>query len=379
MENQIVLSKKNCHRAAKIRQIAHPEYGDWNFEWRGQKLSETLLSRKFAHIASKPGFGNATMISDTDNDMKLWEVVSWKYEVNFENLWDLAVRAFSGTSFNPEERAAQHISGYETDLMNDLTKIPEDEQARYIDKYTDWVRTLFDKHSRCLSTMIAGPSNFPVRRAEKANNSYDNAVKGFNEWREKALKAIARRIEEAKPAEQKFAEEWGRLQRSILSSASTIKGINEGTERGYNKALFVNSIYGKVETYAKRGDVGIVEKAVEFVRELNKETSVITERHKFFNLVDVAKAAREAEEARANKEDAELPFDGGVVVKNYGEDRLQIIFNAKPASDVISNLKHNGFRWSPRFGAWQRQLTLNAYNAATRVIPVTEEQLRMLK
>lgn len=379
MENQIVLSKKNCHRAAKIRQIAHPEYGDWDFEWRGQKLSETFLHREFAHIASKPGFGNATMISDTDNDMKLWEVVSWKYEINFENLWNLAVRAFDGTSFSPEERAAQYIRDYETTLINDLTKIPEDEQSRYIDKYTDWVRTLFEKHSRCLSTMIAGPSNFPARRAEKANNSYDNAVKEFNEWREKVLKAIARRIEDAKPAEQKAAEEWNRLKRSIFSSASTIKGINEGNEIGYNKALYVNSIYGKVETYAKRGDVEIVEKAIEYIRELNEQTSVITERHKFFKLLDIAKVVREAEEARANKEDAELSFDGGIVVKNYREDRLQIIFNAKPASDIISNLKHNGFRWSPRFGAWQRQLTLNAYDAAARVIPVNAGQLRVLK
>lgn len=379
MENQIVLSKKNCHRAAKIRQIAHPEYGDWDFEWRGQKLSETFLHREFAHIASKPGFGNATMISDSDNDMKLWEVIAWKYEINFENLWNLAVRAFSGTSFSPEERAAQYIRDYETDLMNDLTKIPEDEQSRYIDKYTDWVRTLFEKHSRCLSAMIAGPSNFPSRRAEKANNSYDNAVKEFNEWREKVLKAIARRIEDAKPAEQKAAEEWNCLKRSIFSSASTIKGINEGTKRGCNKALFVSSIYGKVETYAKRGDVEIVEKATEYIRELNEQTSVITERHKFFKLLDVAKAVKEAQEVKANREDAELSFEDGIVVKNYREDRLQIIFNAKPASDVISNLKHNGFRWSPRFGAWQRQLTLNAYDAAARVIPVKAEQLRILK
>lgn len=366
MENQIVLSKKNCHRAAKIRQIAHPEYGDWDFEWRGQKLSETFLHREFAHIASKPGFGNATMISDTDNDMKLWEVVSWKYEINFENLWNLAVRAFDGTSFSPEERAAQYIRDYETTLINDLTKIPEDEQARYIDKYTDWVRTLFDKHSRCLSTMIAGPSNFPTRRAEKANNSYDNAVKEFSEWREKALKAIARRIEEAKPEEQRREEEW----ESIKSD------IDYRVQRGFSTV----NLYNRLETLANNGKVEIINKVIEYIKELGEKRNkpIFTNRHKFWKLPDVAKAAREAEEARANKEDAELSFDGGIVVKNYREDRLQIIFNAKPASDVISNLKHHGFRWSPRFGGWQRQLTLNAYYAATRVIPVTEEQLKKL-
>lgn len=379
MENQIILSCKNCHRAAKVRQIEHPELGEFYFEWRGKRVETNFLHSEFSHVATAPENGDAIIIADVNNAMKLWEVVSWKYELNFESLWNLAVRAFDGTSFSPEKRAAQYIRDYEAALNDDLTKIPEDEQARYIAKFTDWVRTLFDRHSRCLSSMITGAARFPTRRNEKANNSYENAVTEFGEWREKAQKAIARRIEDAKPAEQKIAEEWGRLKRSIYSSASTIKGINEGTERGCNKALFVNSIYGKVETYAKKGDVEIVEQAIEYVRQLNEQTSVITERHKFFKLLDEAKAIREAQEVKANREDSELLFEGGRVVKNFSEDRLQLIFDEKPAPDVISNLKHNGFRWSPRFGAWQRQLTDNAYYGASRVIPVTVEQLRAIR
>ena len=71
----------------------------------------------------------------------------------------------------------------------------------------------------------------------------------------------------------------------------------------------------------------------------------------------------------------EILFDGGRVIKNYSEDRVQIVFDTKPRPDVISNLKHNGFRWSPRFSAWQHQLTNNAYYAVSRVIPITIEQL----
>lgn len=379
MENQIILSQKNCHRAAKVRQIEHPEYGEFDFEWRGKRVNSNFLHTEFSHVAIDPEFGDATIIPDVNNAMKSWEVVAWKYELNFENLWDLAVRSFSGTSFSPEERAAQYIRDYEATLNDDLTKIPEDEQARYIDKFTDWVRTLFDKHSRCLSSMITGAARFPTRRNEKANNSYEAAVNEFGEWRERVQKAIARRIEDAKPAEQKIAEEWNRLKRSIFSSASTIMEINQGTARGCNKALFVSSIYGKVETYAKRGEVEIVEEAIKYIRKLNEQTSVITERHKFFKLLDEAKAVREAQEVKSNREDVELRFDGGTVVKNFSEDRLQIIFDEKPASDVISNLKHNGFRWSPRFGAWQRQLTSNAYYGASRVIPVTIEQFKAMK
>lgn len=377
MENQVILSKKNCHRAAKVRQIEHPEYGEWLFEWRGQDLGGNMMHRDFAHIASKPGHGNAIVVFD--GDLSQWEVLSWKYEVNLEELWKEAYNAFYSTSFVPEERATQYIRDYEKELNADLENMPENEKEHYITKYKDWVRTLFNKHSRIMSAMITGPARFPTRRNEKANNSYDAAFKEFREWREKALKAIARRIEEAKPAEQRESEEWERLKCSILSSASTIKEINEGTNRYSNKALFVSSIYGKVETYAKRGDVAIIEKAIAYVRELNTQSSIITERHKFFKLAEIAKAVRETQEVKANKEDVEIEFEGGTIVKNFSEDRLQIIFPGKPDSETISKLKSNGFRWSPRFMAWQRQLTSNAYYACARVVPVTVEQLKVAR
>lgn len=374
MENQVVLSKRNCHRAAKVRQIEHPEYGEWLFEWRGQDLGGNMMHRDYAHIASRPGNGNAIVVFD--GDLPQWEVVSWKYEVNLEELWTAAYNAFYSTSFVPEERATQYIRDYENELNTDLLNMPESEKEHYITKYKDWVRTLFAKHSRIMSAMITGPARFPTHRNEKANNSYDSAHSEFREWREKALKAIARRIEEAKPAEQRENEEWTRLKRSIFSSACTIKEINDGTNRYSSKALFVSSIYGKVETYAKRGDVSMVEKAIAYIRELNKQSSIITERHKFFKLAEMAKSVCEAQEVKANKEDVEIEFEGGKIVKNFSEDRLQIIFPGKPGAETISKLKSNGFRWSPRFMAWQRQLNSNAYYACARVIPVTVEQLK---
>ena len=123
----------------------------------------------------------------------------------------------------------------------------------------------------------------------------------------------------------------------------------------------------------------MVEKAIAYVRELNKQSSIITERHKFFKLAEMAKAACEAQEVKANKEDVEIEFEGGKIVKNFSEDRLQIIFPGKPDAETISKLKSHGFRWSPRFMAWQRQLNTNAYCACAHIIPVTVEQLEAAK
>ena len=57
-------------------------------------------------------------------------------------------------------------------------------------------------------------------------------------------------------------------------------------------------------------------------------------------------------------------FNGGKVEANTEANRLQILFENKPDEDTRNALKRNGFRWSPKAGAWQRQLTYNAYFAA---------------
>lgn len=60
-------------------------------------------------------------------------------------------------------------------------------------------------------------------------------------------------------------------------------------------------------------------------------------------------------------------FDGGKVEANTEANRLQIFFEDKPDEATREALKNNGFRWSPKAVAWQRQLTSNAYYAADYV------------
>lgn len=61
-------------------------------------------------------------------------------------------------------------------------------------------------------------------------------------------------------------------------------------------------------------------------------------------------------------------FDGGQIVRNIDLNRLQILFDAIPDADTRTALKQNGFRWSPKNQAWQRQLTDNAERAARQVL-----------
>lgn len=83
----------------------------------------------------------------------------------------------------------------------------------------------------------------------------------------------------------------------------------------------------------------------------------------------VAQVERKA--ARIESAPAEAPervVAGVRIVEDLADDRLRLIFDGKPPAEVRDVLKSRGFRWSPRAGAWQRQLTNNARSAAEAVL-----------
>lgn len=354
-----ILTKRNAHRVGSVRNIENPEWGEWPFKYQEQKLSND----RYADVI---GVGPHSKVLSED-EYHLWEVVSYKYPVLLEEFDEAAYRAFYWTSFSPDRRGIQTIMGHEAELNEDLMNIPEEEQKRYITNYKKYFSAWLSAHANCASSAITGGSNFNVRRAEKANNREHDRMQNFIEWRKKALNAIRKKNEAARPEEEKQAEAWTSLKNAISRSAETIVQINRREYPG-SKALFVSSIYNKVETFAKRGDVEIVEKALALIRECNKTSSVITERHKFFKLDDLAREYRNKQEEAANKESVDYTFDGGIVRLNFADQRLQILFDEKPDRDMISTLKSNGFRWAPSVGAWQRQLTNNAKYAAVHYL-----------
>jgi hypothetical protein len=350
------LTKQNAHRALTVKNINNPEWGEKKFNYKVE-----------CNLYSTVGIGCDSAIL-YENEYRFWEIVNCKYPVLLEDFDDLAKRAFYWTSFNPDERGIRAIREHEEQLNADIKDIPEDEKERYISNYKKYFSAWLSAHSNCASSAITGASGFNSGKAEKANNRERARMEDFVNWRDKALKSIAKRIEANKPEEQKQSEEWGRLKRIITSRATTIMEINTGKNKYSSKALFVNNLYRKVETFAKRGDVETVKKAIDYVRELNKETVVITERHKFFTLIEVAESSKAKQAENSEKANTEVPFKGGKIVNNFSENRIQLIFNEKPSADTITALKKASFKWSPRFNAWQRQMTGNAVYATKRFL-----------
>ena len=80
----------------------------------------------------------------------------------------------------------------------------------------------------------------------------------------------------------------------------------------------------------------------------NQEISRIKKRIKL--ILHYQEEVRKVEETG---ELLEIEFDGGKIVDNVPENRLQIFFDSKPNAEVCAKLGRNGFRWTPSKDAWQ--------------------------
>lgn len=374
------LSVWNAHRAKTIRRKEGQDQNEYNFVWRANKTASGFFVDYYIHQVQKD---NGEVVCEiSDKDLESWIVTSWKYDYNFEDLKKEAVSAFYATSHRPEERAQYYIRDYEKNLHSDLVYLDPSLHAEYKEKFRGWVSSLFAKHSRIMSAAITGPARFPTSRNNKANDAYDNAIREFQSWRENFKKRSDKLVESLKTPEQRAHEEWLQVKSDINRSASIIFSIDTHKNFGTSRTLIVSNLANRMETLANNGNIDMLQRATEYIKELSarfKEEGgkeIFTSRHKFWKLLEVAEAKVKAAEERANLEDVEIEFDGGTVVKNYAEDRLQILFDEKPDRAMIDNLKRHGFRWSPSNMAWQRMLNTNSYYACADVIPVTVDQLR---
>lgn len=170
------------------------------------------------------------------------------------------------------------------------------------------------------------------------------------------------------------------LKADIESRLGVIHAIDTGKAKGYNRSLFVESILNKVGTFAGKGDVDIVRRAVALVSEYNKNSAklAVTERNRLFRMEVMALETSSRLEADYGNVNMEIPFNGGTVIVNREADRLQIVYGQIPDDCTRKALKSCGFRWSPTFKAWQRMLTAKAVLAAEELLGInigeTEKQ-----
>ena len=278
---------------------------------------------------------------------------------------DLAQRAYSGTSFSPERRGASAKAGYEGECSADCDKMREqaakggtldlvDEQiAQYVAGYQRRAVAILCSESRIVSSMIAGPSNFPARRMNKRAEIAHKRIEDLSEFRSRAMKAALRVLRpDLRPIMSGDADAIERLEaeadkaervhaRMKAANAAIRKHAKAGPD--YQVAALMEQGFseGRSRDLLKADCCGRIGFA-DF--ELTNNGANIRRMRQRIETLKASKAAPIVE--RESESGVRLEDDPPA-------NRVRLFFPGKPDDSTRDRLKKNGFRWSPTIGAWQ--------------------------
>jgi len=232
---------------------------------------------------------------------------------------------------------------------------------KYAQRLADWYNKKFAIDMRCPSVMIAGGSNFPVRKKQKQVEALDRHFALYGElqaYKEK-IRNLARTSNIIKSDDTDAIEKLKAKIEKAEKLQATMKAVNayyrkHGTLKGYGNGEFDNfeldSFYG-----------------VPFApfRLQNNNAKIRTAKARLKQLEEARNAAQDAK--------PETEYELFTVTENTEIMRLQLFFDGKPDAEVREVVKRNGFKWAPSNKCWQRLLNDNARRALERVVKELEE------
>ena len=267
--------------------------------------------------------------------------------------------------------------------VDEAVQLAERQKRRVDPMYHEKIDSLLDTYARKLaanmnkgyeidarvpSILIAGGSNFPTRKKEKQNAARDS---NYREWQD--IQGLLDKIR---------STGMGGISADDPQAVQKLEKKLESLEKSQETMKAVNAYYRKHKTLD-----GCPHLSPEQLEKLKADMA------SSWHLGDKpfatwalsnnsAEIRRVKDRIKSLSQQKEIgfvgwEFDGGKVDANTEANRLQIFFEDKPDETTREALKSNGFRWSPKAGAWQRQLTSNAYYAADYVkaiAPLTGEK-----
>lgn len=228
----------------------------------------------------------------------------------------------------------------------------------YARKLADNMNSSFSIEARVPSVLIAGGSNFPVRKKEKQNAARD---RNMEEWND--IQGLLDKIR---------STGMGGISADDPQAVQKLEAKLEKLQTAQDTMKAVNAYYRKHKTLD--GCPNLSAESIEKMKaEMSSQWHIEDKPYPSWALSNnnaeirrikgrIAELTKKQETAYAGWE-----FDGGRVEANKEDNRLQIFFEEKPDEKTRETLKENGFRWSPKAGAWQRQLNDNAIYAADRL------------
>ena len=214
--------------------------------------------------------------------------------------------------------------------------------------------------SRVPSMLITGGGNFPVRKKEKQNAARD---KNMEEWRD--IQGLLDKIR---------STGMGGISADDPNATKKLQEKLSGLEQSQETMKAANAYYRKHKTLD-----GCPVLSAEQIQKLTASMAsryygrAATQPFEAYSLqnnnAEIRRVKGRIKELNSLNEAVFTgwQFDGGKVEVNKQDNRLQVFFDGKPDEATRTELKSNGFRWAPSVGAWQRQLTANAFYAANSV------------
>ena len=239
------------------------------------------------------------------------------------------------------------------------------ERAEYLfDRYAATLANAINRDNeisaRCPSVMVCGPANFPVRKKEKQIAAWQANAANF----EKAEHYLYL-LEHAH-------------QQPINSNDPEILDVLtakvEKLQRMQDHMKQVNAYYRKNKTFEGAPNVSPAE-----IAEIKRVWDVFPPYRNAVpyppyalsnNNANIKRLQQRIASLQAAKESTheDEEHEGYTYHEDAEQMRVQLIFDGKPDDDTRALLKSYGFRWSPRNGAWQRQLTENGKRAARQIM-----------
>lgn len=238
----------------------------------------------------------------------------------------------------------------------------ETERAEALaDRYAKRMAEYYNKESyigtKCPSVLISGAGNFPTRKKEKQiaawkkNHDFYVDTQGILDKLRGILHNNAIYSDDADAIEriEEKLEGLKELQATMRDANKFIRMKDEAKgNEGLREMGYSDSDIIELRKPDFCGRVGYPSYALQ-----NNNQNI----HRLEGRLKELKAAKETETT-------ETEHDGFTLVENSEAMRIQFLFDDKPDEEIRNILKKYAFRWSPRQGAWQRQLNENGRRAA---------------
>lgn len=263
----------------------------------------------------------------------------------------LAQRNKENYSFNDYKQGS--ATAEYNSVMNDVRQQIDEAKERVSDEGKERLERLYERHAGQLaawtnkhnsngaghvSVMIAGPSGYNMRKHEKFMNREGKLWAEYDE-----LQNIDSKI-------------WAIVQGDKIIKSDDENAIEKLKEK-LRKAEEEHAGYKAYNVKARKEGSEVLAGYV--LQNSNGRLKGIRDRIKKLERLAVIAEATPREEKEIN---------GVMIIDNNEAQRLQIKFPDKPSRECRSELKKNGFRWSPSQGVWQCYRTGFNYIARAETI-----------